>query len=180
MNQHEMARVMAWVASNYPNMQQKDLNPTVHLWMRMFSDVPPERFEGAVMKAMARSEFFPTVAAISKALMTESDLTPIEAWGEVTKAIRVYGYVREGEALKSMSPMTQNVVRALGWKEICSSEEPEVLRGQFMNHYGTLVNRAKDIAVLPKGQRGMGKLSDSMKDMVDMLSGDERLKLEGE
>jgi len=180
----DIAQIMAWVLSNHPNLQQKDMIPTGELWLRMFEGVSREKFEQAVMKVMARSEFFPTVAAISKALTVEADLTPIEAWGEVTRAMRTFGYVRPTEALNSMSPLTQQVVNAIGWGNICANEQPDVMRGQFMNHYATMVQRVKDMAVLPKGLRqsdvGMSKLSDSMKQMVDMLAGDEVLKIEGD
>ena len=176
MTRNDIVQIMAWVLANHPHMQDQDLRPTVQLWERMFADVDRERFETAIMKVMARNPFFPTVAAISKALMIENDPTPIEAWGEVTKAIRIYGYCRPEEALSSMSPLTKQVTISLGWMNICSSEEPDVIRGQFMNHYSVLAQRAKDMAVLPKKLRlsdpGMASMSDAMKNVVDMLTGD--------
>lgn len=177
MTHNELINIMAWVMANFPNMQEKDIRPTVQLWERMYSDVPKEKFEGAIVKVLARSDYFPTVAAISKALTTEDELTPIEAWGEVKKAVIEFGYPRQKQALDSMSLLTRKVVNAIGWQDICASEESDVIRGQFMNHYATLTKRAKDMAVLPKGlrQSGMGSLSDEMKRIVENMAGDTKL-----
>ena len=175
MKRNEIVDLMMWVIANNPSWQEKEIKPTVLLWERMFADVPRDKFEKALMKVLARSEYFPTVAAISKALTVESDLTPVEAWGEVQKAIRFYGYVRPEQALNSLSPLARRVADSIGWLNLCSSEEPDVLRGQFMNHYATLTQRAKDMAVLPKEVResGMGTLSDEMKRIVSEMAGDE-------
>jgi hypothetical protein len=64
-----------------------------------------------------------------------------DAYGEVMRAIRNFGSYRQKEALESMSPLTRRAVEAIGWKEICISEEPDVIRGQFRMAYEALERR---------------------------------------
>jgi len=84
--------------------------------------------------------------------MHPEQVTGSEAWGEITRAIRHYGYYRETEALASMSPTTARVVRHMGWQDICMSEEPTgVLRGQFLRMYGQVADREQEQQLLPAG-----------------------------
>lgn len=62
---------------------------------------------------------------------------PDAAWGEVTKAIRAHGSYGEQAALESMSADVQAVVQAMGWRELCMSENQMADRAHFMKLYAT-------------------------------------------
>jgi len=64
-----------------------------------------------------------------------------DAYAEVLKAIRYYGSYREQEALQSLPPLTRKAAEAIGWKGLCLSEEPDVIRGQFRMAYEALEKR---------------------------------------
>ena len=66
--------------------------------------------------------------------------------------------------MASMSPRTAKVVRYMGWQEICTSERPDVVRGQFMKMYETVANREKQERLLPASLRA------EIKELVDSMS----------
>ena len=48
-----------------------------------------------------------------------------------------------------MSPITRKVAKYMGWQEICHGDKIDVVRGQFLRMYETLVEREKKDNVLP-------------------------------
>lgn len=158
MNKQEIKNLIAWAAANNPHLQEKDLRPTASLWARMLSDLPYQVAEAALMKVLSTSKFFPSVSDIRAAALELSTPRPpsaLEAWAEVTRAISRYGYYNPEEALASMSPPVAKVVRLLGWREICISEEPGVLRAQFRKAYEAQVDRDREMMALPADIREM-------------------------
>jgi hypothetical protein len=71
------------------------------------------------------------------------------AWGEVSRAIREYGWYNPDDAMQSMSPRAAHVARMIGWKEICTCEQPGVIRGQFIKMFDAYSGREKQDALLP-------------------------------
>lgn len=156
MNKEQVKRLLAAAIANFPNMQERDMKPTLILWEKMLADIPYEVAEKALMKVLATSKFFPTVADIREAAttITAPQLpTAAEAWGEVIKAVRRYGTYQENEAMESLPLPVAQVVRWIGWREICLSEEPEVVRAQFMRMYDTQVKRERENAQMPADVR---------------------------
>ena len=80
-------------------------------------------------------------------------MSAAEAWGEVEKKIRWYGYYREVEALENMTPQVAKVVRYIGWRNICLSEEPSVIRGQFLKMYQQVAESEQKERLLPLNLR---------------------------
>jgi hypothetical protein len=100
-------------------------------------------------------------------------VTAADAWGEVTKAIRYFGWYRSEEALASMSEGARKIAQYIGWQNICEAENLDVLRGQFFKMYGQVETREKTEALLPEG------LKKDIKALTDcigkpMLGGGER------
>lgn len=146
-------RLLTLASANFPYLQDKDLGPTAILWERMLSDIPFKVAETALVRYLSTARHFPTVADIREnavAITQPEKLTHNEAWHEVVKAIGCYGYYREQEALDSMRPLTARVVQAMGWKDICISTEPDVIRGQFRKAYEQTENREKINAQVPQ------------------------------
>lgn len=148
----EAANLVAWAVANFPALQERDMRPTAELWARVLSDIPYDVAEAALLQVLTGARYFPSVAEIRQAavnLMRGQAPAAVDAWGEVQAAIRRYGYYREAEALTSMSPEVAHVVRAIGWQEICASQEPDVVRGQFRRAYEEYVTRRQAEAVMP-------------------------------
>jgi uncharacterized coiled-coil DUF342 family protein len=119
----------------------------------MLSDMPYQVAEDALIRVLATAKFFPTIAEIREAAVinTQPRLeTAGEAYEKVLKAIRWYGSYREQEALESLEPMIRKATKAIGWKPLCLSEEPDVVRGQWRKAYEALEKRETTEAKVPE------------------------------
>ena len=149
MTKGEVAKLLVVLAASYPKFEVDDVK--VQVWHEMLGDLDYAVASMAVKKIIMQNTFPPAIAEVRKAvteLMNPEQVTSSEAWGEVTRAIRNYGYYREGEALASMSPTTAQVVRYMGWREICLSEEPEILRAHFLKMYDQVAAREQEKQLL--------------------------------
>ena len=162
MTKGEVAKLLAVLAASFPRFEVNDLK--IRVWHEMLGDIDYAVASMAVKKLIMQNTFAPAIAEVRRAameIMCPEQVTGSEAWGEVTRAIRNYGYYREAEALASMSPTTARVVRHMGWQDICTSIEPTgVLRGQFLKMYGQVADREQEQQLLPAGLREqIGKLA---------------------
>lgn len=156
MTPDEIKKLLQWVSANFPNMQEKDLRPTAALWEKLLGDIPYETAEKAVVMVLSTSKYFPTVAEIRTAALKISSpqrLTAAEAWGEVMRAMRRYDIHEEIAVSRNLSPMVAQVVRCFGWREICLSEKPEIIRAQFRQAYETQIAREHEKEVIPSDVR---------------------------
>lgn len=144
----------------YPAEEKEKLRLTIELWTEMLADVPFEVAQIATKKLILESAFPPTISDVRKQIadITADPNDKIDsstAWGEVMKAIRIYGYPRPKEALESMSPRTRKTVESMGWQEICQADKAGVVRGQFLKMYDTYTQREKQDALLPQSMKTM-------------------------
>ena len=161
MTKGEVAKLLVVLAASYPKFEVDDLK--VQVWYEMLGDLDYDVANIAIKKIIMLNTFPPAIAEVRKAAIEISSprgLTAAEAWGEVIRAIRDYGYYREKEAMASMSPITAQVVRYLGWREICLSEEPEILRAHFLKMYDQVAAREQEKQLLsPTMQTEIKKLA---------------------
>lgn len=158
MTNKEIANLLALALANFPHMQNMDMRPTAVLWEKMLHDIPYTVAEKALLKVLATCKYFPNVAEIREAaaaLTMPRHPTASEAWAAVQEAIWKYSSYREKEALESLPPVVAKVVKEIGWREICLSENPDVIRGQFRRAYETEVTRYNEMAALPADIRGL-------------------------
>lgn len=154
MTKIETAKLLAVLAAAFPRFEVDDLK--VQVWHEMLGDLDYSLASLAIKKLILENTFAPAIAEVRKAvaeILNPDGMTAAEGWGEVERAIRLYGYYRETEALESMSPMTAKVVRCMDWREICLSEEPGVIRGQFLKMYQQIAERDRKERLLPQGLR---------------------------
>lgn len=150
MTKGEVAKLLAVLAAAYPKFEVDDVK--VQVWYEMLGDLEYSVANIAIKKLIMQNTFPPAIAEVRKAAIEISSprgLTAAEAWGEVIRAIRNYGYYRGEEALASLSPTTAQVVRYIGWREICWNEEPEILRAHFLRMYDQVIAREQEKQLLP-------------------------------
>ncbi len=158
MNEREALNLVGIAVANFPAMQERDMRPTAALWAKMLADVPYSVGEQALMYVLTTARFFPTVAEIREAVVkvtTPCALSPAEAWGEVELAIRCHGSYGEADAMRVMPPGVAVVARQMGWRDICVSENIDVVRGQFLRMYEIQQRREQERAMLPDDIRGL-------------------------
>ena len=154
MTRAETAKILAVLAASYPKFEVDDLK--VQVWHEMLGDLDYATANMAVKKLILENTFPPSIAEVRKAAMeilNPDVMTAAEAWGEVERAVRTYGYYQETKAMASLSPRTAKVVRQIGWREICLNEEAGVVRGQFLKMYQQVQERDRREMQLPAGLR---------------------------
>ncbi|KRQ87304.1 Loader and inhibitor of phage G40P [Caloramator mitchellensis] len=173
MTKLEVGKIFAVLSAAYDKFEVNEFKQ--QLWFEMLQDIPYQIVQIAIKKIILESPFPPTISDIRRqcADVTQKKCEQIDAgqaWGEITKAIRLYGYCRPEEALNSLSPLTRQVAERLSWREICLCEEQNigVLRGQFIKIYNSLQERERKSRLLP----------DSIKNEIKMLE-NESAKLIG-
>lgn len=148
----ELLKIMTALSEVYSKFEINEMKTAI--FYDLLKDLDYQVVQAAVRKHMLISEFPPTIADLRR-LSTEIanpslQVTAGEAWGEVEKAIRNYGWYRPEEALSSMSEGARKVARYIGWQNICEAENIDVIRGQFMKMYGQVEARDKEEALLPE------------------------------
>lgn len=172
MNKGEIAKLLAVLAASYAKFEVDDIK--VQVWHEMLGDLDYGIANMAVKKLIAQNTFPPGIAEVRKAaaeIMNPNSVTGSEAWGEVERAIRAYGYYRETEALASMNPRVAKVVKYIGWREICLNDEPGVVRGQFLKMYQQVAERDQKERLLPVGLRNEIQLLASRMEMKTIAGG---------
>lgn len=163
MRRSEIIQLITLCSANYRNWPEDGKeSAVVELWETMLEDVEFDHGKLAVQKHMSESVYAPTIADIRAKISDISapqGLTAMEAWGSVIKSIQQYGSYREAEAIQSLDPLVQKVVRLLGFRNLCMSENEMADRAHFTKAYDTIVNRDRTESLMPaRGRALMEKL----------------------
>ena len=149
----------------------------VDAWAEMLGDIPFDHAKAAVKAAVATSPFPPSIAEIrdyATRLTAPKRLTADEAWGIASECIRKYGLQtrriapetevvtvvrfgdpvsinpsgREYEAKFHCPPEVWKMLKHMGYADIVKSDNPDVVRGQFLKAWGAHDTEAKEQRVL--------------------------------
>lgn len=117
-------------------------------WHALLGDLTPAELSAAVLRHLALSPFLPSPADLRRIASEARHGRPpagAEAWEPVRKAI---GAVGRNRAPSFADPVTARVVAALGWRELCDSENAIADRARFIEAYDALAGQqAEDRAV---------------------------------
>lgn len=152
MNREEFGNLAMQMKTFYPRDNLLPNKQAMEMWYRMLQDIPYPVAETFLQKWVCTSNWSPTIAEIQKGcreLVEEPIPDWAEGWGEVLKAIARYGYQQEERALKSLTPVTRQVVKRLGWVQLCMSESATADRANFRATYETLAKREQEDRQLP-------------------------------
>ncbi|NLI74758.1 MAG: hypothetical protein GX369_08360 [Euryarchaeota archaeon] len=153
MTKKEVGQLLVLAVSNYPHMQDKDLRTTARLWQEILSDMPFELAKNALLKVLVTAKYWPTVAEIREAalaLQNPGMISPAEAWSQANAALDKYGYYRADEGMGSLPTEVQKTIRACGgWGAICTSENIDTVRAQFLRMFADFSQTEHDYKVLP-------------------------------
>ena len=143
-------------------------------WAEMLADIPFDRAKAAVKAAVATSPFPPSIAEIREyatRINAPKRLTADEAWGIACEVMRTYGLntvLKEGyvpvkepparfgepirvrpspteyEAKRHCPPEVWAMLQRMGYRDVFMSDNPDVVRGQFMRAWGMHDQEAKE------------------------------------
>jgi len=151
----EIQQVYNLLAVNYPahvaKLREGDMRDQIALWAQLLGDLPGDVLKAAALQHMAVSQWFPAVAELRQqagSLTAPPAHAAIEAWGEVTAAMASTRYYRYADGFhefpKFSDPVTQRVVDALGWGNLCGSEDGTADRARFLQGYDAIAKRMQD------------------------------------
>ena len=160
MNKHETAEVLGYLAAAFPNA--KVTKQTAIVFHDVLSALPASDVMVAAKELVRECEFFPSPAQILNAVGRLSGTTSPSsgmAWQEVLRQVGEKGRMGVPEFSHAT---TEAVVKAIGWRDICMSENVDVLRSNFLRMYDgmaksldrealkELVSRSNDALEQPK------------------------------
>ena len=149
----------------------------ISAWNEMLADIPFDTVKAAIKAAVATSPFPPSICEIRNyaVKISENSLrSPEEAWKIASDAIRKYStntvpiegfkkeykFVRFGEPVKvepsgveyeakrKVPPDVWEVMELMGYRDMCVSENPDVVRGQFMKIWKSRADREHEYKVV--------------------------------
>lgn len=166
MNRQETLAIMSVLKAAYPNfykdMGRSDAESIVGLWEEMFKDDPAEVVAMAVKSHIAndRKGYPPHIGAIKDAIVKlhtrSTEMTELEAWGLVRKAIGNSNY----EADKEFNKLPANIRRLVGspnqlreWAMMDSDVVGSVVASNFQRSYKARVESDREYRALPSDVR---------------------------
>lgn len=140
MTKTEVMKLVAVLCAAYP--AAKFTAEASSAYERSLADLDYPLANAAVEQIIGSSRWLPTVAEIrERALsLTSGEVRPGgEAWGSVLKAISRRGRGRvPGVDFEFRDPVVHDAVRALGWIQLCDSENATADRARFVELYDRL------------------------------------------
>lgn len=124
---------------------------TLNVWQRWLEQYPVDLGYDVCVQVIATCKWrWPTIAYFQEALSAVScaDVPDqADAWGEVSKQIRLVGSYGRPEF---SHPLIKEIVTSMGWQELCQSESPSIVRAQFLRLYEARSNRIRqEVASAP-------------------------------
>jgi len=175
MTPEETIKILSIIKAAYPQWA-RDLKPTdakamVNLWSSMLEDYPYNVVQVAIKKIIATNKFPPSVAEVIEAINYiktggKSEMTEIEAWGLVRKAIKNSAYNAE-EEFNKLPPRIQQAIGSHNilhnWSQESINGIETVIGSNFMRSYKQTVIRKKEEKQLPQSIKTMlGNIGNKM------------------
>ena len=151
MNKKEFSKIAAAINTYYPREKPFPNNEAAQLWFEEFKDYSYEDVVCALRRHVNTSKWCPTIAELKEAIVLNVAGSKDwgESWNECLRVISKYGQYQEEEALANMTPITRLVVKRIGYKELCRSEDKTLDRANFRKIYEQVTNNEYERAALP-------------------------------
>jgi hypothetical protein len=149
----DIMQILSVISEAFPNFKQTELTPEVYY--QCLNDIPTDELKAAVLHCVCQTgrAFAPSIGEIRGAvadIRRTASNTPsaYEAWQIVCRAITEIGSYGSPQF---ESPLIDRVVRNLGWRNLCLSENQVADRARFLQAYEQLLERAtKEEMLLPE------------------------------
>lgn len=146
-------KTLAIIFSVHPHLEPNSGQDFVYkAWFQMLRDFDDDsliqaatRFVMEVPKLFPGDNFIAQIRQLARPTLQETEGDAVElAFAAASK----FGGYRENEAmawLNERSPLIAAVVRRVGFRDICNSCEPDVIRGQLRSIFKSEKERAKQV-----------------------------------
>lgn len=198
MTYEETLSIMSVLKAAYPNyykdMRRSDADAVVALWVEMFRDDPAEIVAVAVKAHIATDKkgFPPHIGAIKEAIVklkTSDEMTELEAWSCVLKAISNSNY-NAAEEFEALPTVVRRLVGSPNqlreWAMMDSDTVNSVVASNFQRSYKARAANEREVLALPQDVRQtmeliaagmqMPGLPESTEDKPDLIEWRGRLR----
>lgn len=166
MTRDESARLLSLMLGGFPSAATRidsvALKAMQALWGALLESASYADGKAAVLRLCATRKFLPTISELL-AEINAAHVGPrrsgLEAWGDVMRAVSRFGAYRDPEFT---DPHVTATVRAMGWQEICASENQVADRARFVDAYEQISARgeiAATAALALGGRQSHGELA---------------------
>lgn len=139
MTYDDCLQMFALLGAAYPKEPMTDAQ--VALYSDLLAPFDVAAVREAVLLHVQKSPFFPRPSDLISALTQRDELDADQAWVEVLRQVRRTGYYGVPEFTHEA---VADAARALGWQDLCMSENQEADRAHFMRFYERAVERHRD------------------------------------
>lgn len=157
MTEQEFSKIAMAIKTYYPKEPIMPNPQAMALWYQQLQDIPYNVCQLAVNKWVSTNKWCPTIADIRETVsgLTDNTKSYGEAWQEIVTAIGKYGRYQVDKAYESMSELTRQACKQIGFENICNSEYIISERAQFEKIYNGLVQRKREREQLPQNIRAL-------------------------
>ena len=144
MDKSEFCKFAMALKTYYPKETLIPNEQAMSLWYEQLKDISYETASLFLNKWVSSEKWSPTIADIRG---ETSDIVNGEVadwghgWEQVEHCIRHFGYYREEDAINYMDDVTRQVVKRLGFKNLCMSDNPSTDRANFRMIYEELAKK---------------------------------------
>lgn len=160
MTPDQCADMFTLLDAAYP--KERMTEPQMALYTMTLAPYDVGQVRDAVMLHIHTSPWFPRISDIIDKLTKREQLDAAAAWGEVVQKIRSVGMYRVPEWSHHA---VGAAVRAMGWAELCLSDNPEADRAHFMRFYEVTTSRAKEEQIIAR----MDALNPGMREALKLI-----------
>jgi len=166
MNKQETAVLLRILRAVWPNTEIGADTVIAYEWA--LEDLTYAEGERAAKTWMRTGKFFPKPSELREIIGNETagmDEIAESAWSEVQREVRRVGFNRpsvfsggkfqESPTVTFSSDLIRQTVDSLTWRLICTTDEPEKLRDQFLWTYKAL--RKRDVSRIQRGTISTGE-----------------------
>lgn len=156
MDAAQFGEFMAIIKSAYPRDSLFAIESVKDVWFRLLKDIDGRVLKLAATKWVTTQKWPPSIAEIRLAcadILEGNDDDWSQKWEFVLRMIGKYGYYRPEEAYAEMDELTRQVVKRIGYGNLCKSENLGIDRASFRDIYLQLAKRKKEDAQIPQQLR---------------------------
>lgn len=195
MTREETVKIIRIMVDSYPNYKPNNISETVDVWNMMLSEYTYEQISVA-LKAYILSDtsgFAPSIGQLIGKIQSISrpqELSEMEAWSLVSKAIRNSGY-NSVEEFAKLPPIVQNAVGLPDQLRTWALDEnynEQVVSSNFIRCYRTELARHDELSKMPEEIKALidnsfrnsysAQIEDKRQKTINSITNNNKFKIE--
>lgn len=165
MTKEEFAKFVSAIKAYYQGDNLFKHQEIIALWYAELQDIDYEMASRSLRRHVQTSPYVPKISDIRQGvaeIVTDDDWS--KGYADMMLAVRKFGYMQETLALESLDEITRETTRRIGWRSVCESDNPEVMRAQFRMIYEQIASKKKTRVALSNDVQQLGMIEQEVKE----------------